>query len=141
MFRLYFNIFIYSLIILQSMTVSASVLVSNISVLIQFCCLYCVYQIVCLADICNVINVCWCDYCCLLNKLCCLMSSMQDVKKSLMLKRFCLISILLPITFFINIITLTIRQQIRIIIIAMLHFIMWYRKPSLISFKLIKLLL
>ena len=111
---------------------------NNVSVLIQSCCLCCVHQVVCFANTCNVMNVHQCNYCCLLNKLCCSVSSMQDVEKSLMSKRFHSASTSSSTIFFINIITLTIKQWARVIIITTLHFMMWCREPSSVSFKLIK---
>ena len=87
MFSLYFDIFIYSLIMLQFMIASVFVLVSNILLLIQLYYLCYVYQIVYLADVCNVMNVHQCNYCHSLNKLYCLMSSMQNIEKLLILKK------------------------------------------------------
>ena len=141
MFSLCFNIFIHSLIMLQSVTVSAPMLVNNISVLIQSCCLCYVHQIMCFADICNIMNVCWCDYCHLLNKLCHLVSSMQNIKKLLMSRRFCSISMPPPTTFCASTVAPTTRLQFKTTIKTMLHFVMWHRGFPPVSFKLIKSLL
>ena len=141
MFSFCFNVFIHSLIILQPVTVSASTLMSNILALIQPCCLCCVHQVICLADVCNVTDVCWCDYCHSLNKLCHLVSSMQDVEESLMSRRFFSTLTPPPTTSCASIITSTTRLQLKITAIAMLHFIIWHKESSPVSFKLIKSLL
>ena len=141
MLNIFFNVFISSSTMLQLITASASVLANNILVLIQLYYLYYVCQIVCFADICNVINVHWCDYCYLLNKLCHPVSSMQNIKKLLISRRFCSILMSPLIIFFVNIVVLTIRWQIKVITTAILCFVMQYRWFSSVNFKLIKLLL
>ena len=138
MFSFCFNVFIYFLTILQSVTASASVLASNVLVLIQFYCLYCVYQIAHFADACNVINVHQCNYCCLLNKFYCLMNSMQDVEESLMSRSFSSTSMLPPTASCISIVTPTTRLQPKVIATAMLCFVMQYRWFSPVSFKFTK---
>ena len=127
--------------ILQPVTSSVPVSVNNILTLIQLCCLCCVCQIVCFVNTCNVINVYWCDYCCLLNKFCCLISSMQDVKKLLILKRFCSTSMLLSIAFCASTVASTTKLWPKVTATAILCFVMQCRESSLVSFKFIKLLL
>ena len=141
MFSLHFNIFIHFLIISQSVTASASTPASNILILIQFYYLYCIHQIICFTNICNATDVYQCIYYCSLNKLYCLMSSMQDIKKSLMLKRFCQTSMPLSITSYIRTVTSIIRWCLKVTTTAMLCFIMWCKGFSFVSFKLTKLLL
>ena len=137
-FIIHFNFYISSLIMLQFITSSAPASMSNISALIQPCCAHCVHQVVCLADTCNVTDVCQCDYCHLLNKHCWPVSSMQDIKKSLMSRKFCQPSTSLPITFSINTIMPIIKQCLKVTTITTLHFRMWPRWPSSVSFKLTK---
>ena len=140
-FSLHFNIFIHSSTMSQSAAASAPTLTSNVLALIQLCYLCCVCQIVHLANACNVTDVYWCDHCCLLNKHCWLINSMQGVKELLMSKRFHQISMLPSTTFFVNIATPTTKLQAKVTTTVMLHFIMWCRWLSPVSFKLTKLLL
>ena len=140
-FSLCFDIFIYSSMMSQSITPPAPAPASNILALIQLCCLCCVHQVACLADACNVTNVCQCDYCCLLNKLCHPVSSMQDIEELLMLRRFHQTSMLLSITFYVKTVTSIIRWCLKVTATAMLCFIMQCKGPSPVSFKLTKLLL
>ena len=109
-FSLHFNVFIYSLTMSQFITSSASAPVSNVLILIQPCCAYCVCQIACLADACNVTDIHWCDYYCLLNKHYWPVSSIQGIRELLMSRRFHSPSMLPPTTFFTSIVTPTIRQ-------------------------------
>ena len=137
-FNLHFDVFIHSSIMSQLMTASAPMPASNIPALIQSYCSYCIYQIAYLADICNMTDVCWCDYCHLLNKHCWLVSSMQDIKELLMLKRFCQPSMSLPITSSVNTVAPTIRQHPKVTATATLCFRMQPRWLSPVSFKLTK---
>ena len=108
-FNLCFNIFIYSLTILQPVTPSTSILMNNVLILIQSYYLHYIYQIAHFANVYNITNVYQCNYYHLLNKFCCLVSSMQDVGKLLMSRKFCLILTLLLIAFYIRTVTLIIR--------------------------------
>ena len=138
MFSLCFDIFIHSLTISQPVAALAPMLANNIPVLIQPCCLCCVHQIACFTDICNVTNVHWCDYCCLLNKLCYPVSSMQDVRELLISKRFHLTLTLLPTAFCVNTVMSTTRLWPKVTTTALLYFMMQHRGPSPVSFKLTK---
>ena len=126
-FSLCFNIFIYFLMMSQFIASSTPMLMSNVLVLIQPCCVCCVHQITCFADICNVTNIHWCDYYCSLNKHCQSVSSMQDVGKLLMSRRFHSFSTSLSTASFISIIVSTIKWWAKGTAIATLHFMMWCR--------------
>ena len=140
-FNLCFNIFIHSSIMSQPMTASAPMPVSNISALIQLCCLHCIHQVACLANTCNMIDVCWCDYCHLLNKHCQPVNSMQGIKKLLMLRKFCQPSTPLSTASSVNTVVPTIRWHPKVTTTAMLYFKTQPRWSSPVSFKLIKWLL
>ena len=138
-FSLCFDVFIYSSMMSQPITPSAPVLVSNISALIQSCYSHCIHQVVCFADVCNVMNVHQCNYYCSLNKLCCLVSSMQDIEELLISRRFHQTSMPSSIAFYIRTVTSIIRQCSKVTTITTLHFMIQHKEPSPISFKFTKL--